>query len=178
MEVIGFERDGAFAEYISIPAKNIWKLSKEMLPEVATLLEPFGNAVHAALSHDLVDQRVLITGAGSVGLMAVAICKWAGAKQVISTDLREFRLDLAKKVGADIAINASKQNNALEKLIMEATKGLGVDVFLEMSGAERALELGLNVLRNAGHAVLMGIYKDKVLVDMNNLVTYKGVTLW
>jgi threonine 3-dehydrogenase len=178
MEAIGFERDGGFAEYVAVPAVNVWKLPKETPLEVATLLEPFGNAVHAAMSQDLVGRTVLITGAGSIGLMVIAVCKWAGANCIISTDLREFRLKLAQKTGADFTFNATRKNQSLEKLIMESTNGLGIDVFLEMSGSQEALELGLKVLRNAGRAVLMGIYRDKATIDLNNLVTYKGITIY
>ncbi len=177
-EIIGLDRDGAFAEYISIPAANAWKLPTDIPVEIAMLMEPFGNAVHSALSQELTGRNVLVTGAGSIGLMTIAIAKWAGASLICTSDLHSSRLDLARQMGADVLLNAHKPNRDLEKVILEATGGQGIDVFLEMSGSPQALQLGLTALRNAGKGVLLGMYEEPVQIDLTNLITFKGITIY
>jgi threonine 3-dehydrogenase len=177
-QTIGIDRDGAFAEYISIPAANAWKLPADVPVEIAVCMEPFGNAVHAAFSQDLAARNVLITGCGPIGLMTIALAKWAGASIICASDVSAFRLSLASRMGADVLLNARSPNRDLERLIMEATGGQGVDVFLEMSGAPPALTLGLAALRNAGRAVLMGLSDEPIQVNISNLITLKGITVY
>ena len=141
-------------------------------------MEPFGNSVHAALSQDLVNRNVLVTGCGPIGLMAIAIAKWAGARTICASDVGDFRLDLAGKMGADILLNGHKSIHDLEKVVTESTNGQGIDVHLEMSGSPSALLLGLTVLRNAGKAVFMGIHSQPVQIDVDSLITLKGISVY
>jgi len=177
-QTIGIERDGAFAEYVAIPAVNAWKLPSDIPVQIAAIMEPFGNSVHAALSQDLANRNVLITGCGPIGLMAIAVAKWAGARIICASDISDFRLNLASQMGASVLLNAHTAIQDLGKVVTEATSGQGIDVFLEMSGATSALTFGLNVLRNAGKAVFMGIHSEPVQIDVDSLITLKGITIY
>jgi threonine 3-dehydrogenase len=174
---IGVNRTGAFAEYISVPMTNVWHHRKDIDRDVASIFDPFGNAVHTALSFDLLGEDVLITGAGPIGIMAVAIAKHAGARHVVITDVNEYRLDLARKMGATVALNVSKHKLA------QAQKDLGMkegfDVGLEMSGSPAAFRDMIDNMAHGGKISLLGIPSEQIAIDWNkvvfNMLTIKGI---
>lgn len=172
-QIIGVDRDGSFAEYVSLPAANAWQNPPNMSPEIAALEENFGNAVHTALETPVVARKVLVTGCGPVGVMTIAVAKAAGARAIYATDISDYRLDLAKKMGADLVINPSRAN--VEEIVLEATNGEGVDVLLEMSGAPSAIRQGLKLTKSGGHAVLLGLPSQPFEFDLANLVIMKGI---
>jgi len=174
--IIGVDRPGCFAEYICIPQGNAWLNPPDMPPDVASMQEPFGNAVHTALSTNLAAQTVLVTGCGPVGLMAVAIAKAAGAAAVYATEVVPYRLRLASLLGADLAFNPREVDVVSE--IMTVTNGLGVDVLLEMSGNSSAIHEGFAVLRSGGYAALLGIPSEPLKMDLADEIVLKGVTVY
>ncbi len=171
---VGVDRNGAFAEYLCIPATNVIAISDELDEDVVAMFDAVGNATHTALTFPLVGEDVLITGAGPIGLLATAICKYAGARRVIVTDLNAYRLDLAKKLGADVAINPAETD--LKKVMKEEGLVEGFDVGLEMSGSGIALNQMISAMRNAGKVALLGIAKPGTSVDWNEVI-FKGLTL-
>ena len=179
---VGVNRPGAFAEFLAIPAFNVFKLPDYITDDVASMLDPFGNAVHTALSFNLIGEDVLITGAGPIGAMAAAICKKVGAKNVIITDINDYRLDLAKKLGADATVNVSDCKTALEvnakiRVVMN-NLGMeeGFDVGLEMSGVESAIHSMVDLMINGGKISMLGISGKNVAIDWDKLV-FKGLML-
>ena len=171
---IGIQRDGAFAEYLSIPAENAFKIPDSISDHIASIFDPYGNAVHTALSFDLVGEDVLITGAGPIGMMAVAIAKHVGARHVVITDVNDYRLELAKSLGATRAVNVQKQ--ALSEVVKELQMTEGFDVGLEMSGNEQAFHSMLEVMNHGGSLALLGIFPNKVAIDWNHVV-FKGLRM-
>ena len=171
---VGVDRDGAFAEYVCIPAINVITIDESLPEDVVAFFDAFGNATHTALMFPLIGEDVLITGAGPVGIIAAGVCKYAGARRVIITDVNDHRLELARKMGVDAAVNTAKED--LTKVMK--TKGLveGFDVGLEMSGNGMALQQMISVMRNGGKISLLGISNKPVSMDMNTLIT-KGLTL-
>jgi len=171
---VGVDRTGAFAEYLCIPAVNAFKLPQDISDDMASIFDPFGNAVHTALSFDLVGEDVLITGAGPIGIMAVAICKHVGARHVVITDVNEYRLELAKKMGATRAINV------LENDLSDVMKGLGMtegfDVALEMSGVPSAVQSMLKIMNNGGKIAMLGIPPSEMAIDWNQVI-FKGLQI-
>ncbi len=176
VQIVGVDRDGCFAEYVTVPYENLWVWDAEVNPEVAAIQDPYGNAVHTALACDLVGASVLITGVGPIGLAAIPIVKRAGAKQVICSDVSSYRLDLAAKLGADLTVNPASQD--LYAVVAEATKGRGVDVLLEMSGNEQAINAGFKCLANGGQASLLGIPSKPVNLDLASAIVFKGATVY
>lgn len=174
-QIIGVDRDGSFAEYVALPADNAWHNPPNMSPEIAALEENFGNAVHTALETPVVARKVLVTGCGPVGVMTIAVAKAAGARSIYASDVSEYRLALAKKMGADYAFNPLRVS--LEEMVLDATNGEGVDVLLEMSGAPSAIRDGLKLLKAGGHAVLLGLPSKPFEFDLANLVIMKGITV-
>lgn len=174
--IIGVDRPGCFADYVSIPAQNAWLNPPTMPPEVASIQEPFGNAVHTALSTELVGKTVLITGCGPIGLMALGIAKAAGAAAVYGTEVVPYRLELASLLGADLVLNPKEVDVVTE--IMTTTHGLGVDVLLEMSGSPSAIHEGFSVLRSGGYAALLGIPPGRVDMDLADEIIFKGATVY
>lgn len=174
VEIIGFDRDGCWAELIAIPADNAWVTDRAMPLEVASIQEPFGNAVHSANRVPLKDQLVLVTGAGPIGLFCAGIARAEGAARVIVTDINSYRLDLAKKMGADTVID-SRDADAVAHVVADA--GRQVDVALEMSGSAVAIDQALHALRPGGHISLLGLPAAPVTIDLNALVIQKGVTV-
>ena len=174
---IGIQRNGAFAEYISVPASNVWKCNPKISKEVLACFDPFGNAVHTALSFDLIGEDVLITGAGPIGIMAIAIAKHAGARHVVITDINDYRLELAKKMGATRVVNA--KNKKLTDIVSELEMTEGFDVGLEMSGSPQALNDMIKVMNNGGKIALLGIQPPNTSIDWNKMVfhslTLKGI---
>ncbi len=175
VRIIGVDRDGTFAEYVAIPAENAWLNPPEMPPEIAALQENFGNAVHTALATPVIARKVLVTGCGPVGLMTIEVAEAAGARSIYASDISDYRLTLAKKLGVDLAVNPSRDD--LKKLVLDATNGEGVDVLLEMSGAPSAIRDGFQLLKAGGHAVLLGLPPRPFEFDLANQVIMKGITL-
>jgi threonine 3-dehydrogenase len=169
---VGVNRQGCFAEYLVAPAVNAFKLSDSISDETASLFDPFGNAVHTALSFDLVGEDVLISGAGPIGIMAVAVCRHAGVRHVVITDLNDYRLDLARKMGATRAVNVSREN--LREIMADLHMTEGFDVGLEMSGAASAFRTLLNVMNHGGKVALLGIPPANMTIDWNEVV-FKGL---
>ncbi len=171
---VGVNRPGAFAEYIAIPAFNAFKLPDAIDDEIAAILDPLGNAVHTALAFDVVGEDVLITGAGPIGIMAVAIVRFIGARNVVITDVNDFRLELARKMGATLALNVTRDSldDAMKQLGMRE----GFDVGLEMSGNAAALRDMLRTMHHGGSIAMLGIPPTEVAIDWNEVIL-KGLTI-
>ena len=174
LQVIGVHVDGGFAEYLVVPEANAIE-SNGLDPAVVALQEPMGNAVHAAFAEPIEGRSVLVTGCGPIGLCSVGIARAAGASMVIATDTEDFRLDLARTMGAHLALDAA--DPATEEAILEATGGEGVEVVLEMSGAARALDQALRMLTAGGRISLLGIFGASPSVNLSELVIQKGIRL-
>ena len=174
VQILGFDRDGCFAELIAIPAANAWITDRSMPLEVASIQEPFGNAVHSASRGNLKDQVVLITGCGPIGLFCIGIARAEGAARVIATDVNAYRLGLAHKMGADALLDTSG-GNAVDAIRQAA--GRPIDVVLEMSGNPGAIDEALQALRPGGWISLLGLPARPVTLDLNALVIQKGVTM-
>ena len=174
---IGVNRTGAFAEYISVPMTNVWHHTPGMDEDVASIFDPFGNAVHTALSFDLLGEDVLITGAGPIGIMAVAIARHAGARNVVITDVNDYRLDLAKQMGADVALNVKTGTLADVQKQLGMTEGF--DVGLEMSGNPSGFRDMIDSMCHGGKIALLGIPSEPMAIDWNkvifNMLTIKGI---
>jgi threonine 3-dehydrogenase len=171
---VGVNRPGAFAEYLSIPYRNVYKVDPSIPEDVISCFDPLGNAVHTALSWDLVAEDVLITGAGPIGCMAAAVCRFAGARHVVVTDVNPWRLELAKKLGATRTVNVAEESlgDAMKSLGMKE----GFDVALEMSGHPSGLTDILNHTSNGAKVSLLGIFPDKVAIDWDKVI-FKGLIL-
>ena len=169
---VGVNRQGCFAEYLVIPAFNAFKIPDNISDELAAIFDPFGNAVHTALSFDLVGEDVLISGAGPIGIMAAAVCKHVGARNVVITDINEYRLGLARQMGVTRAVNVAQEN--LRDVMAELGMTEGFDVGLEMSGAPPAFRTLLEVMNHGGRIALLGIPPGEMAIDWN-LVIFKGL---
>jgi threonine 3-dehydrogenase len=175
VKVIGVDRDGCFADYIAMPESNVWKLDAAVPDAWAAIFDPFGNAVHTVSEAHVSLKSVLITGAGAIGLMSVAVAAAAGASKIIAVDPNTHKLALAQQLGADAVFTPADAD--LQRAIMKQNGGAGPDVFLEMSGNPAALESGLASLRHGGRAAILGISAGKVTLDVSELIVLKGVTL-
>jgi threonine 3-dehydrogenase len=171
---VGVNRPGAFAEYLAIPAGNAFKLSAAISDDVGSILDPFGNATHTALAFNMVGEDVLITGAGPIGIMAVAIARFVGARHVVITDVNDYRLGLAKKMGASRAINVTRES--LDQTMKDLDMQEGFDVGLEMSGNAAALRELLRTMHHGGSVAILGIPPDETAIDWNQVI-FKGLTL-
>lgn len=171
---IGYHKAGSFAEYFVLPASNVFPIPDDISDDLAAIFDPFGNAVHTALSFDLTGEDVLITGAGPIGIMAVAICRHVGARHVVITDINPYRLDLAKKMGATRAVNVMEEK--IEDVMISIGMTEGFDVVLEMSGAESAFQDMLRVTRNGAKIALLGIPSKDIAIDWNKVI-FKGLEL-
>ncbi|MEZ4743057.1 MAG: L-threonine 3-dehydrogenase [Bdellovibrionota bacterium] len=169
---VGVNRSGCFAEYLVIPSDNAFKLSDDISDDVASIFDPYGNATHTALSFDLVGEDVLITGAGPIGIMAAAICKHVGARNIVVTDVNDYRLELAKSLGATYISNPGRETLADVMQVIGMTEGF--DVGLEMSGNGNAFRAMLSAMNNGGRIGLLGIFPDSVAIDWS-LITFKGI---
>jgi threonine 3-dehydrogenase len=171
---VGVNRPGCFAEYMSLPASNVFKLPGAISDEIASILDPFGNATHTALSFNLVGEDVLITGAGPIGIMAVAIARFAGARHVVITDVNPYRLELAKRMGASRALDVRTENldAAMRSLGMEE----GFDVGLEMSGVPSAFRELLRTMHHGGNIALLGIMPQDTGIHWDEVI-FKGLVL-
>ena len=174
---IGVNRTGAFAEYISLPMANVWVHNPGIDRRIAAIFDPFGNATHAALQFDLLGEDVLITGAGPIGCMAGAICKHAGARHVVVTDMNPYRLELAIRMGATRAVDVTKQS--LTDVMKDLDMKEGFDVGLEMSGSEAAFNQMLASLSHGGKVSMLGLPSNEMRIDWNrvvfNMLTIKGI---
>ncbi|MGB8166296.1 MAG: L-threonine 3-dehydrogenase [Chthoniobacteraceae bacterium] len=174
---IGVNRPGAFAEYIALPMTNVWHHRPEIDRDVASIFDPLGNAVHTALSFDLLGEDVLITGAGPIGLMAAAVARHAGARYVVITDVNDYRLDLAKRMGADVAHNV--KSGSIGDVQKRLGMAEGFDVGLEMSGNPAAFREMIDNMAHGGKIALLGIPGGEMAIDWNkvifNMLTIKGI---
>ena len=174
---IGVTRPGAFAEQIVLPMTNVWAHGPDVPEEVASIFDPFGNAVHSALSFPVLGEDVLITGAGPIGLMAAAVVRHAGARHVVITDLNPYRLELASKMGVTLAVNAA--DTSLEKVQKDLGMEEGFDVGLEMSGNPSAFRDLLANMCHGGKIAMLGIPEKEMAIDWNlvvfNMLTIKGI---
>ena len=174
---VGVNRPGCFAEYIALPMTNVWRHDSRVNRDAAAIFDPFGNAVHTALAFDVLGEDVLITGAGPIGIMAAAVVRHAGARYVVITDVNDYRLDLAKKVGVDLALNVARTS------IAEAQKQLGMqegfDVGLEMSGNASAFRDMLHNMCHGGKIAMLGLPTGDIAIDWRevifNMLTIKGI---
>jgi threonine 3-dehydrogenase len=174
---IGVNRTGAFAEFISVPMTNVWHHQPGVDPDVAAIFDPFGNAVHTALSFDLLGEDVLITGAGPIGCMAAAVVKHAGARFVVVTDVNDHRLGLAKRMGADVTVNVTREK--IDDVERRLGMHEGFDVGLEMSGNASAFRDVIDHMCHGGKIAMLGIPSEEIAIDWNkvvfNMLTIKGI---
>jgi threonine 3-dehydrogenase len=171
---VGVNRPGCFAEYVVIPAFNAFKLPEAIDDEIASILDPLGNAVHTALAFDVVGEDVLITGAGPIGIMAAAIVRFVGARHVVITDVNDYRLDLARKMGATLALNVTRES--LDDAMTQLGMREGFDVGLEMSGNPAAFRDMLRTMHHGGSIAMLGIPSTEVAIDWNEVIL-KGLTI-
>ncbi|MEX9759149.1 L-threonine 3-dehydrogenase [Providencia rettgeri] len=169
---VGVNREGCFAEYLVIPAFNAFKIPDNIPDEIAAIFDPFGNAVHTALSFDLVGEDVLVSGAGPIGIMAAAVCRHVGARHVVITDVNDYRLELAKKMGVSRAVNVSREN--LKDVMTELGMKEGFDVALEVSGSPAAFHTMLDTMNHGGRIALLGIPPASMATDWSQVI-FKGL---
>ncbi|MGI6126378.1 MAG: L-threonine 3-dehydrogenase [Planifilum sp.] len=174
-KIIGVDRDGCFAEYVAMPEQNLWKVDDDRPFEIASVMEPMGNAVHTTLSGPVVGKKVAVIGCGPIGLMAISVARAAGAATVIALDVNDFRLDLANRMGATQLIHSGRVDAVKE--ILSLTDGEGVDVVLEMSGHPTAIQQGFRVLTGGGRMAMLGLPTRPVEVDITQDIVFKGVTV-
>jgi len=171
---VGVSRPGAFADYLLIPADNVFAVPEHISDDVAAILDPLGNATHTALKFEVVGEDVLITGAGPIGVMATAIVRHIGARFVVVTDINDDRLEMASAMGADRVVNVAQE--PLEPVMDELGMTEGFDVGLEMSGAEAAFNQLLDVMNHRGRVAILGIPSGPMTLDVNNMI-FKGLTM-
>ncbi len=171
---IGVNRTGAFAEYISVPAFNVYKLPNAVSDDMGAIFDPFGNAVHTALAFDLVGEDVLITGAGPIGAMAAGIAQFGGARHVVITDVNDYRLNLAREMGATRVVNVAKEN--LDEIMDELGMTEGFDIGLEMSGVPSAFSAMLETMNHGGKIAMLGIMPNGAGIDWDKVI-FKGLEL-
>jgi threonine 3-dehydrogenase len=172
--IIGVDRDGCFAEYIAMPAVNVWHLDDNVSFEVGGIHDPMGNAFHTALTAEIPGAIVLVTGCGPIGLFAIGICNAAGAARIIASDVNDTRLALARRMGADDTV---KPQDA-ESVVKRHTAGLGVDVVLEMSGVPSAIHQAFALVRVGGRVQMLGIPAKPLEVNFATEVIFKGITIY
>lgn len=172
--IIGVDRDGAFAEYVALPASNAWKNPPDLDPAIASVQEPFGNAVDTVFAGEVAGRGLVVFGCGPIGLMAVALLRASGATPIIAADLSDYRLELAAKLGADVVLNPRTTDVVAE--VLRLTGGEGVDGVLEMSGANVAVGQAVRMTRNGGRITVLGLPTGAVQVDLPTLV-FKGLSV-
>ncbi|MFP3985644.1 MAG: L-threonine 3-dehydrogenase [Candidatus Bathyarchaeia archaeon] len=184
VQILGVDRDGVFAEYVSLPERNVWKNDPKLDSAVASIQEPLGNAVQTVLPKDHVEdiagKNVAVLGCGPIGLMAIAVVKTLGAAKIFATagGLNKVRMALAKKMGADVVLSAKEKGANIPQIIFDETDGNGVDVALEMSGAPVALQQAFEMLTPGGRVSLLGLFDSSVALDFNNAVVFKAATVY
>jgi len=173
--ILGVDVNGGFAEYVAVPAANAWRAPSNVPIEVSAVMEPCGNAVHTAFAGELAAANIAVTGCGPIGLFAIGVARAAGAARVIASDVSPYRLELARKMHADVVVDVSRES--LVDQVREATGGRMLDGVLEMSGSPHAMRDGLAALRNGGRLSLLGLPTEPFDLDWNRLVIFKGVTI-
>ncbi|HVA17322.1 MAG TPA: zinc-binding dehydrogenase, partial [Candidatus Dormibacteraeota bacterium] len=175
VKIIGIDADGCFAEFVRIPARNVWKIDPAIPEHYAAILDPLGNAVHTVLAGEIAGQTVAVTGCGPIGLMSIAVARACGCSTIFATEINAHRRALAKQMGAD-AVFDPKESDPVAR-VREATDGDGVDVLLEMSGNPAGIRQGFQMLRQGGRASLLGIPSEPVTLDLVNDVIFKGAVV-
>ena len=175
VKILGVDADGAFADFVRIPATNVWKLDPSIPREWGSLFDPFGNAVHTVLSGPIAAQTVLVTGCGPIGLFSIAVAKACGAARVFAIEPNAQRRALAERMGADVLLDPADPDT--ERTIKRETGNNGVDVLLEMSGHPSAIRQGFRLLRNGGRASLLGLPSRPVELDLADAIIFKGATV-
>jgi threonine 3-dehydrogenase len=173
--ILGVDTTGIFSDYAVLPQGNCWKNDPKLSPQITCMQDAMGNAVYTALSGEIVGNTVAVIGCGAIGLGAIPVCKASGAKMVFATDVSAYRLDLAKKLGADVVLNPKEAD--VVKNVLDATDGVGVDVVLEMSGIATAVAQGFQMLRKGGRVSLLGLPDAPMPFDLNNWIIFKGATV-
>jgi threonine 3-dehydrogenase len=174
-KIFGVDVNGVFAEYAKVPAANAWILNKKIPRDYASVMEPLGNAIHTVLAGEINGNTVLITGCGPIGLMSIAVARICGATKIIATELNEYRMQLAKKVGADLVLNP--QSESVPKKVLKETDGLGVDVVIEMSGNPTAIKQGFSSIRPGGRFSILGIPDKPMKIDWGKDIIFKYLTV-
>ncbi|MGH9594157.1 MAG: L-threonine 3-dehydrogenase, partial [Bryobacteraceae bacterium] len=175
VSIIGIDRDGCFAEFVSIPARNIWKIDPAIPEHYGAIMDPLGNAVHTVLAGPIAAHTVAVTGCGPIGLMAITVAKACGCSTLFATEVSSNRRAMALQMGADVALDPTAGDVVAQ--VREATAGAGVDVLIEMSGNPAAIRQGFDMLRPGGRASLLGIPSDPVTLDLVSAVIFKGATV-
>jgi threonine 3-dehydrogenase len=180
MRILGVDVDGAFADYVVVPAHNAWPVDPRIPPEVASAMEPFGNAVHTvfppALDPEIATSTVAVLGAGPIGLFAIGVCRAAGAKTVVAVEPNEYRLELARKMGADVLVDPMAQDPV--EAIATVTEGHGAEVVLEMSGVPKVIDQGTRMLQHGGRMSLLGLPAGEVSLDLTEQVIFKEARIF
>lgn len=174
-KIFGVDINGVFAEYAVVPASNVWILEEKIPKDFASVMEPLGNAVHTVLAGEIAGSTVLVTGCGPIGVMSIVLSRICGATKIIATEPNEYRIQLAKKVGADIVLNPKKDN--VVQNVLNATDGLGVDVVLEMSGSLAAIKDAFESLRPGGRFSILGIPDRPMEIDLGKAIIFKYITV-
>jgi len=175
VKIIGVDTDGAFAEYVVIPESNIWKLDPAIPQEYASILDPLGNAVHTVLAGEIAAKTLAITGAGPIGLFAIAVARAVGATTVFAVEVNQHRRRLAKEMKADYVLDPSKEN--VRAIVIERTGGLGVDVVLEMAGHPDAIRTAFDIVRRGGRISLLGLTSKPISLNFSEDIIFKGITV-
>lgn len=176
LQILGVDRAGAFAEYVAVPERVLWRNDDSVPAAWASIQEPMGNALDTVNSEPVAGKTVLVTGAGPIGILAVGIAKAFGATQLFVSDLSDYRLGLASRMGADVVLNPTRDDVVAR--VLEGTQGVGVDVVLEMSGSEAALHQGLKALTPAGRMSMLGLPDHAVTINMTDDVIFKELRLY
>jgi threonine 3-dehydrogenase len=174
-QIIGVDTDGAFAEYVKIPEDNAIINDPNVPAKYLSIQEPLGNAVHTVLSGDIIGKTIAVVGCGPIGLMAVDVARAVGAKKVIAIEVNDYRLNLAKELGADVAINPIEDDVIAE--VLEATNGLGVDVVAEMSGNPKAIQQALKYIKLGGRMSMLGLPNKEVKLNIADDIVFKGIQI-
>ncbi|HKM91183.1 MAG TPA: L-threonine 3-dehydrogenase, partial [Candidatus Acidoferrales bacterium] len=175
VRILGIDQDGCFAEFVRIPAGNLWRLDADIPEHYAAIMDPLGNAVHSVLAGPIAGCTVAVTGCGPIGLMSIAVAKACGCSTLYATEISPHREKLARQMGADLVLDPRETDTAAR--VLAETSGAGVDVLLEMSGNPAAIRAGLHMLRPGGRASLLGIPAEPVTLDLLNDVIFKGATV-
>ena len=180
LRILGVDFDGGFADYLVVPERNAWEVDRRIPPDVASIHDPFGNAVHTAFSgggaSDLVGATVVVLGCGPIGLFAIGVSRAAGARQVIGVEPNEFRRDLAKQMGADLVVDPTREDPVAA--VETATEGHGAEVVLEMSGVPAVIDQGTRMLARGGRMSLLGLPTEPVALDLTDQVIFKEARLF
>jgi threonine 3-dehydrogenase len=175
VSILGVDRNGSYAEFVTVPIENVWPVPDHIPPEFASVMEPLGNAVHTAFSGRIEGATVLVTGCGPIGLFSIAVSRFGGASRIFATEVKPFRRELAKRMGADVTINPVEEDVA--DIVLGETGGIGADVLLEMSGHPDAIHQGLAALKKGGRASLLGIPAGKMEIDLAEELIFKEVEM-